>query len=116
MILACASSPCARTTSPSTKNLPRRPPMNAQMLPLTANPPSLTATTATVATALSVDELRQRLRRLNLYGLLEHAEEVLNEPWLGRLLQIEESERLRRSLKRRLANARLATFKPMADF
>jgi DNA replication protein DnaC len=90
--------------------------MNAQMLPLTANPPSLTATTATVATALSVEELRQRLRRLNLYGLLEHAEEVLNEPWLGRLLEIEESERLRRSLKRRLANARLGTFKPMADF
>jgi DNA replication protein DnaC len=70
----------------------------------------------TTATALCIDELRLRLRRLNLYGLLAHAEELLNEPWLGRLLQIEESERLQRSLKRRLANARLATFKPMADF
>lgn len=41
---------------------------------------------------------------------------MLNEPWLGRLLEIEESERLRRSLKRRLDNTRLGTFKPMADF
>jgi DNA replication protein DnaC len=72
--------------------------------------------TATAATALPVEELRQRLRRLNLYGLLAHAEELINEPWLGRLLQIEESERLQRSLKRRLDNARLGTFKPMADF
>jgi DNA replication protein DnaC len=66
--------------------------------------------------ALSIEELRQRLQRLNLYGLLAHAEELLNEPWLGRLLEIEESERLRRSLKRRQDNARLSTFKPMADF
>jgi DNA replication protein DnaC len=84
------------------------------MLPLTLTPPNSTETTT--ATALSIDELRLRLRRLNLYGLLAHAEELLNEPWLGRLLQIEESERLQRSLKRRLANARLGTFKPMADF
>lgn len=32
------------------------------------------------------------------------------------MLEIEESERLQRSLKRRLDNARLGTFKPMADF
>jgi len=32
------------------------------------------------------------------------------------VLQIEESERQARSLKRRLANTRLGTFKPMADF
>lgn len=88
--------------------------MNAQMLPLTPTAPSLTATTAT--TTLTLEELRQRLRRLNLYGLLAHAEELLNEPWLGRLLEIEERERLQRSLKRRLDNARLGTFKPMADF
>jgi DNA replication protein DnaC len=84
------------------------------MLPLTPTAPSLTATTAT--TTLTLEELRQRLRRLNLYGLLAHAEELLNEPWLGRLLEIEERERLQRSLKRRLDNARLGTFKPMADF
>ena len=43
-------------------------------------------------------------------------EDLINEPWLGRLLEIEESERLRRSLKRRLDNARLGTFKAMPDF
>ncbi|MGH8268535.1 MAG: IS21-like element helper ATPase IstB [Steroidobacteraceae bacterium] len=77
-------------------------------------------TTTPVATAaaanLPLDTLKQRLRRLGLYGLLAHAEELINEPWLGRVLEIEESERLQRSLKRRMDNARLGTFKPMADF
>ncbi|EQD64159.1 IstB domain protein ATP-binding protein, partial [mine drainage metagenome] len=58
----------------------------------------------------------RRLRQLGLYGLLAHAEELLLEPWLTRLLEIEESERLQRSLKRRLDAARLGAFKPMADF
>jgi len=63
-----------------------------------------------------LDALKQRLRRLNLYGLLAHLEEIATEPWLMRVLEIEESERLQRSFKRRLNNARLGTFKPMADF
>lgn len=66
--------------------------------------------------SLPLDALKQRLRRLNLYGLLAHAEELASEPWLVRVLEIEESERLHRSFKRRLDNARLGTFKPMADF
>ncbi len=64
----------------------------------------------------SLGPLKQRLRRLGLYGLLAHAEELINEPWLGRVLEIEESGRLQRSLKRRTDNARLGTFKPMVDF
>jgi DNA replication protein DnaC len=91
--------------------------MNAQIHPPTPSPPSPTTTAATTAaTTLSLEELKRRLRQLGLYGLLTHAEELLNEPWLGRLLEIEESERLRRSLKRRLDGARLGSFKPMADF
>jgi DNA replication protein DnaC len=92
--------------------------MNAQMRPPTPSPPSLTkpAVTMAAATTLSLEELKRRLRQLGLFGLLAHAEELLNEPWLGRLLEIEESERLRRSLKRRLDAARLGSFKPMADF
>jgi DNA replication protein DnaC len=66
--------------------------------------------------SLSLDSLKQRLRRLNLYGLMAHAEEIIAEPWLARVLEIEESERAHRSLKRRLLNARLGTFKPLADF
>ncbi len=95
--------------------------MNAQTLPLRpASPSPATTTTIPAATAaatnLPLDTLKQRLRRLGLYGLLAHAEELINEPWLDRLLEIEESERLQRSLKRRMDNARLGTFKPMADF
>ncbi len=70
----------------------------------------------TATTSLSLESLKARLRRLNLYGLLAHAEEILAEPWLERVLEIEESERQQRSLKRRLGNARLGTFKPLADF
>jgi DNA replication protein DnaC len=66
--------------------------------------------------SLPLDALKQRLRHVGLYGLLTHAEELLTEPWLMRVLEIEESERLQRSFKRRLTNARLGAFKPMVDF
>ncbi len=65
---------------------------------------------------LTLDGARVRLRRLGFYGLLAHAETLCNEPWLVRVLDIEEHERARRSLKRRLDNARLGAFKPIADF
>ena len=91
--------------------------MNAQIRPPTPSPPSPTTTAATTAAPTpSLEELKRRLRQLGLYGLLANAEQLLHEPWLGRLLEIEESERLRRSLKRRLDAARLGSFKPMADF
>jgi DNA replication protein DnaC len=77
---------------------------------------SMAATSPTTAVSLSLDALKARLRRLNLYGLLAHAEAILAEPWLGRVLEIEERERQARSLQRRLANARLGAFKPLADF
>ena len=62
------------------------------------------------------DALRERLRRLGLFGLLAHGEQMLGEAWLPRLVEIEEADRQRRSLERRLHNARLGVFKPMADF
>lgn len=65
---------------------------------------------------MNLEHLRERLQRLGLYGLLANAESVINEPWLPSLLQIEEAERARRSFKRRLEEARLGTFKPLADF
>jgi len=40
----------------------------------------------------------------------------MHEPWFARVLEIEEAERHRRSLKRRLEDARLGAFKSMADF
>ena len=83
--------------------------MNAQMTTILSNPP-------TTAPPLSLESVRQRLRRLNLYGLLAQAEQILHEPWLAHVLEIEESERQRRSLRRRLDDARLGIFKPLADF
>jgi len=83
--------------------------MNARMNLTPANPPTHTS-------SLSLESLTQRLRRLNLHGLLAHAEELIGEPWLARVLEIEDSERQCRSLKRRTDNARLGKFKSLADF
>ena len=65
---------------------------------------------------LSLDTARSGLRRLGFYGLLAQADTLLTEPWLERVIAIEETERARRSLKRRLDYARLGAFKPIADF
>lgn len=62
------------------------------------------------------DDLQGRLRRLGFHGLLASWTELHAEPWLPRLADIEESERKRRSLERRIHNAQIGTFKPMADF
>jgi DNA replication protein DnaC len=88
------------------------------MLPLNLTAPTDPRTTATpaISGSLPPDALKQRLRRLNLYGLLAHLEEIATESWFARVVEIEESERLQRSFKRRLNNARLGAFKPMADF
>ena len=65
--------------------------MNAQMM---TNPSS-----SPRRNSLSLESVRQRLRRANLYGLLAQAEQILHEPWLAHVLEIEESERQRRSLQ-----------------
>jgi len=43
-------------------------------------------------------------------------DEIAAAPWLEPLIGWEEQERARRALERRLANARLGRFKPLADF
>jgi DNA replication protein DnaC len=65
---------------------------------------------------LTLENARARLHKLGLYGLCAQADTLLTEPWLARVIDIEEIERARRSHKRRLDNARLGTFKPIADF
>ncbi|HSJ40494.1 MAG TPA: ATP-binding protein [Xanthobacteraceae bacterium] len=76
----------------------------------------MNAPATTTITNPSVEAVRHSLRRLGLYGLLAHTESLMHEPWLARVLEIEETERANRSLKRRLDNARLGAFKPIADF
>jgi DNA replication protein DnaC len=65
---------------------------------------------------LNLENLRERLLYLGLHGLLANIETIIQEPWLPRLLQIEEAERSRRSLSRRLKATRLQQYNPMAGF
>lgn len=64
--------------------------------------------------------LREQAASLRLHGLLEHWAEVMAEPeqahWVAQMLAWEAAERSRRSLERRLREAHIGRFKPMADF
>jgi DNA replication protein DnaC len=62
------------------------------------------------------DPLRARAAALRLHGLLAHWTEVADQPWLARLLDWEEQERARRSLERRMRQARIGRFRPLCDF
>ena len=73
-------------------------------------------TTTNKTTAAEADSVRQRLRDVGLYGLAVQDHAVLTEPWVERVIDIEDRERKRRSLERRLTNARIGAFKPIADF
>jgi hypothetical protein len=59
-------------------------------------------------------------RRLRLHGLIEHWAEVMAQPeqarWVAQMLTWEAAERSRRSLERRLREAHIGRFKPLADF
>ena len=63
-----------------------------------------------------MDDLRKRLRALGLLGLAARLDEIQGEPWLPRVIAIEDEERQHRGLDRRLKNSRLGRFKPMADY
>src|SRR5215213_10160817 len=60
--------------------------------------------------------LRDRAKALLLHGLLAHWHEVAQQPWVATPIEWEEQERVRRSLERRLHDARIGRFKPLADF
>lgn len=66
--------------------------------------------------ATPYDLLAGRLKRLGLYGVLGQLGALQHEPWLPALLDLEERERSKRSLARRLQQARIGAFKPFADF
>jgi len=63
-----------------------------------------------------LDALRDRVQRLGFFGLLASWNEISLEPWLPQLVSIEEKERKRRSLERRLRSARIGSFKSITDF
>jgi DNA replication protein DnaC len=69
-----------------------------------------------MTTTTETDALQARAKALGLWGLLAHWDEFRNEPWVERLVLAEEAERRRRSLQRRIDNARIGPFQPIADF
>jgi DNA replication protein DnaC len=75
----------------------------------------MTAMTKPLASS-SERELLDRARRLGFWGLVGRFSEFSGEPWLEPLLRLEEEERQRRGLERRVKEARLGRFKPMCDF
>lgn len=62
------------------------------------------------------NDLPERASDLGLHGLALHFDEVRDEQWPPWLIRVEEEERARRSLERRIRNAKLGRFKPLADF
>ena len=74
------------------------------------------ATSSSRKRTTSDDALRQRAARLSLHGLVGRWSELGGESWVEELVGIEEQERARRSLERRLKAAKIGRFKPMADF
>jgi DNA replication protein DnaC len=70
----------------------------------------------THSNAADVAALRDRIYRLGFFGLLASFSEIEHEPWLPRLVALEEKERKKRSLDRRLKYARIGAFKALADF
>ena len=63
-----------------------------------------------------LDDPRLRTLSVRPHDLAVQDNAVLGEPWVERVIDIEDRERKRRSLVRRLTNARMSAFKPIADF
>ena len=65
---------------------------------------------------MNAEQLHERVTALHLNGVLAHWPEVVTFDWLPKLVTWEEEERTRRSLERRLRDARIGRFKSLADF
>ncbi len=61
-------------------------------------------------------DLKERTKALQLHGLLAHWSQIHDQAWVPELIEWEETERARRGLERRMKQARLGAFKPLADF
>ena len=66
--------------------------------------------------AQTEQEMQERARKLGLWGLLANWSSMSKQAWVREYLGVEEDERSRRSLERRIRGARLGAFKSIADF
>jgi DNA replication protein DnaC len=62
------------------------------------------------------EQLQTRAKKLGLYGLVSYWSELGDHDFVEKLIEIEEQERKRRSLERRIKRSKIGAFKPMADF
>ena len=62
------------------------------------------------------NEIRTRLKNLGLQGCLARFDELIVEPWLPRLIDLEDDERSKRSLEYRFKAAKLDKFKHISEF
>jgi hypothetical protein len=63
-----------------------------------------------MSTELTPAELKARLKALGLFGLIACWEQIADKPWLQEVLAIEERERQKRGLERRVRHARVGAF------
>jgi DNA replication protein DnaC len=63
-----------------------------------------------------IDKLLLRAKALKLYGLMAHWNEIDQSSIIEPFIIWEEEERAKRSLERRMSNARLGRFKPLCQF
>ena len=62
------------------------------------------------------DVLRNRAKKLGLYGLVASWDDIGETEWITSVVEIEEAERARRSIERRTRRSKLGRFKPICDF
>lgn len=61
-------------------------------------------------------ELIAKAKRLGFHGMVAQWEDYSKQPWLPSLLMLEEEERRLRSFTRRVRDAKIGQFKPLADY
>src|SRR3990172_2909195 len=65
---------------------------------------------------IMIDTLLERAKCLKLHGMIAHWDEIKQTDWIEQLIAWEEVERSHRGIVTRLSNARIGTFKPLAEF
>jgi DNA replication protein DnaC len=63
-----------------------------------------------------MDDLEVKAKRLGFHAMVAQWNEYANQPWVPKLLEQEEVEKKRRSLERRIKEAKLEHFKAIVDF
>jgi len=61
-------------------------------------------------------ELIAKAKRLGFHGMVARWEDYSTQPWMEKLLELEEEERGLRSFARRIRDAKIGQFKPLADY